>query len=294
MAPTAMKSTPVRGHGSGRGQGQPAARLELRTTLQRGHDLGHRREAHVVQQHVGRARRDHGLGLLGRRDLDLDPQVGEHRPHPLVRRHDAARGDDVVVLDQRRVGQRHPVVDPAADPDGVLLQHPQPGRRLAGVADARAGPVERVDPRPGGGRDARGEGQQVQRDALGREQRARAAVDADQHVAGLDPVPLVGEDLDHERARRPDHAGQHDGERRTRPPAGRPPRPGRRATNSARGHRVGAMVATEVTSTPSPAPVRAARRGRRGPRPAPRRRSRRERRRRARPRRRTPRPAPGR
>ena len=53
-----------------------------------------------------------------------------------------ATGDrDVVVLDQNRVVQAHPVVAAAACVDGVLLEQPQPGRRLARVGhrDVRAG-----------------------------------------------------------------------------------------------------------------------------------------------------------
>ena len=60
---------------------------------------------------------------------------------------DATGGVDVVVLDERGVAQRHPVVDPAAAADRVLLQRPQPRRGLAGVADQRAGALDRVHPR---------------------------------------------------------------------------------------------------------------------------------------------------
>ena len=56
------------------------------------------------------------------------PERGGHRPS---RRH-------VIVLDQRRIPERHPMVDPAAAPHRVLLQHPQPGQRLAGVPHPRA------------------------------------------------------------------------------------------------------------------------------------------------------------
>ena len=73
--------------------------------------------------------------------LDLDRQPGR-APRPAApaaapptaaartashRRGDPARRRDVVVLDQRRVPEAHPVVLAAAAPHRVLLQHPQPG-----------------------------------------------------------------------------------------------------------------------------------------------------------------------
>ena len=50
---------------------------------------------------------------------------GNALAHRLERRRDAAGRDDVVVLDQRGVGQRHAVVDAAAAAHRVLLQRPQ-------------------------------------------------------------------------------------------------------------------------------------------------------------------------
>ena len=97
------------------------------------------------------------------------------RAHRVERLGHAAGGDDVVVLDQRGVRQRHPVVDPAAAPHGVLLQRAQARRRLAGVADAAPVPARR---RPSGavsGRDAGEVAEQVQRGALGGEQVAGTA-----------------------------------------------------------------------------------------------------------------------
>ena len=84
--------------------------------------------------------------------------------------------------------ERHPVVDPAAAAHGVLLQRPQQRRRLAGVADPRAGAGDGVDPRPGRRRDAGQVAQQVERGPLAGQQRRRRAADAHQDVAGADRV----------------------------------------------------------------------------------------------------------
>ena len=97
--------------------------------------------------------------------LDLEGQAGAGRPGRLHGPAQAARGLDVVVLDQQRVVQAHAVVGPAAAAHGVLLQVAQARGGLAGVADHRPGaghgldvgvaPGEQGDPlrrpvRPGG------------------------------------------------------------------------------------------------------------------------------------------------
>jgi hypothetical protein len=107
--------------------------------------------------------------------LDLDRQAGEGGAHGGERGRDPAGGDDVVVLHQRGVHQRHPVVDATAGPHRVLLERAQPGQCLAGVADRRARPVDRV--RPGSGRrgDAGKMAEQVQRGAFGGQQAAYRA-----------------------------------------------------------------------------------------------------------------------
>ena len=66
---------------------------------------------HVVEQDEVGAGVDHLAGLLDGVDLDLDRQARVGGADELERRHHAAGRDDVVVLDQRRVRQRHPVVD---------------------------------------------------------------------------------------------------------------------------------------------------------------------------------------
>ena len=102
-------------------------------------------------------------------------EPGPHRADRLERRRHSPGGDDVVVLHERGVRQRHAVVDAAAAAHGVLLEHPQARRGLAGVAHLGAGALERVGPLRGRGRDAGEVAEQVERGALGGEQVARAA-----------------------------------------------------------------------------------------------------------------------
>ncbi len=118
---------------------------------------------------------------------------GEALAHGREGRGDPAGGDDVVVLDERGVGQRHAVVDAAAAPHGVLLERAQPGRRLAGVADARAGAVDRVDPGGGERRDAGQVAQQVERGALGGEQRPHGTVGLEHRLPAHGPLAVGGQ-----------------------------------------------------------------------------------------------------
>ena len=126
----------------------------------------------------------------GHLDLHREPRVaGQHR---LVGRHHPARREDVVVLDQRHVRERGPVVDAAAAAHGVLLQRAEARGRLAGVPDPGVRAGERVDPAGGGGRDAREVAEEVQRGALGGEQRRHRAVHREQYVVPGDPVAVGG------------------------------------------------------------------------------------------------------
>ena len=170
---------------------------------------------------------------------------GARSPHRVDRRGDAAGRGDVVVLDQRRVAERHPVVDAAAAAHGVLLERPQARGGLAGVADRGAGAGDGVDPVPGQRRDAGQVADQVERGPLGGEQRAGRAGDAEHGLARAA-----------RRCRRP-RAGRP----RPPPPAhqvedrrgDRRPRPARRATAARRRRWPGARRArwtSVVTSGP--------------------------------------------
>ena len=149
--------------------------------------LGHHLGGHVVEQDLLAAGVEQLAQLVEVGDLDLDAQVRVGRADRVVRRHHAARGDHVVVLDHGPVGQAHPVVEAAAAADGVLLQRAPAGQRLAGVEDPRAGALERIDPGGGRGGDAGEVAGEVERGALGGEQAPGRTGDPHHHVAGARP-----------------------------------------------------------------------------------------------------------
>ncbi len=97
----------------------------------------------------------------------------------------------MVVLDQGGVRQRHPVVDAAAGAHRCLLQRTQAGGGLAGVADARPGAVDGVDPGPGERRDAGQVAQQVERRALRGQQQPHRAGDLEHRLPCSGPLAVV-------------------------------------------------------------------------------------------------------
>ena len=97
----------------------------------------------------------------------------------------------MVVLDHRDVVQAHPLVGAPAAAHRVLLQGAQPGRRLAGVQDRRAGALERVGPPTGVRGDAGEPADQVQQGPLPRPAAARVGPRRrGQHVAAAHPVAV--------------------------------------------------------------------------------------------------------
>ena len=96
----------------------------------------------------------------------------------------------MVVLDQDRVIEAEPVVDPAAAAHGELLQRPEPGRGLAGIDDHRVGALHRCHIGRGQGGDAGQTAQQVQSRALGAQNRPGVAAHPGDHIPGLDPVSV--------------------------------------------------------------------------------------------------------
>jgi hypothetical protein len=81
----------------------------------------------------------------------------------------------VVVLDEDAVGQVEAVVGAATDPDGVLLQCPQAGRRLARIDHPRGGARDGGDVAGGDAGDPTEALEQVERDAFGAQQAAGRA-----------------------------------------------------------------------------------------------------------------------
>lgn len=158
----------------------------------------------VVQQDQVGPRVEDLADLLQRVGLHLDRQVGEPLPYRLECLGDPAGGDHVVVLDERGVRERHPVVDTAAAAHGVLLQGAQTRCRLTGVAHLRAGALQCVGPRARGGRDAGEPAQEVERAALPGQQVTGAGGDAEELVAGLDAGAVLDVPLDLEVLRTDD------------------------------------------------------------------------------------------
>ena len=157
---------------------------------QHGHAVGHLARRHVVEQHQVGADEGRHLGLAQRVALHLD---GPARVEVAGLGHRLLDGDaeQVVVLEQDAVGQVAPVVEAAAGPHRRLLQRPQAGRGLAGVADVGAG-VGGVGVAAGEGGDARQVAQEVEGGALGDEDAGQAAGDGGDGLAGDDPVAVVG------------------------------------------------------------------------------------------------------
>ena len=134
-------------------------------------------DAHVVEQDAVGARGDRFVELLERVGLGLHVQVrigGAGGEDGLA---DAGAESDVVVLDQDRVGEIRAMVRAAAAGDGELVEPPQARRGLARVEDLDARALDRRDVPAGGGGDARHPLQQVERGALGGQDRAGRALD---------------------------------------------------------------------------------------------------------------------
>ena len=99
------------------------------------------------------------------------------------RRADAAGHRDVVVLDEHRVVEAEAVVAAATDPHRVFFDRPQPRRRFPRVDDGRHGVRDRGDDGGGDRGDAGEMAEEVERGALGAQQRARRPLDATNHIA---------------------------------------------------------------------------------------------------------------
>ena len=103
---------------------------------------------------------------------------------------------DVVLLDQDRVVEAEPVVGRAPGGDRGLLERTQAGRRLARVEHARAGPLDGPRAARGERGDAREAAEEVERRALGADQRPGRALDLE-HGSPLAPLALGGQTLGH-------------------------------------------------------------------------------------------------
>ena len=89
------------------------------------------------------------------------------------------------------------MVRAAAAANRVLLERAQPGRRLAGVEDRRAGARDRVDVAARERGDSGEAAEEIERRALAGEDRARGARDAARSAGRLrDAVAVGGERLE--------------------------------------------------------------------------------------------------
>ena len=149
---------------------------------------------HVVEQDPVGAGVERLGDLVQRVALDLDGKTG--RPRARDRLGDRAGDAQVVVLDQDAVVEAEAMVRAAAAADGVLLELAQARRRLAGVEDRRAGAVDRVDVAAGERGDAAEAAEQVEREPLAREHRARRALETRGDRPRLDAVAVGGERLE--------------------------------------------------------------------------------------------------
>ncbi len=87
-------------------------------------------------------------------------------------------------------------LEAAAAANGVPLERPQAGRRLAGVENRGARPLDRLDVPRGQRRDAREAAEKVERSPLAGQDRARRAVEPGDGRCALEPLALLDERLD--------------------------------------------------------------------------------------------------
>ncbi len=176
-APIEIHSTPVSARALSVCSVDAAARLELRAARDLG-DRGAQLRRRPCCRAAAAARRPRAPRRSPARRA---PRPRACRPAPVRPRargrppRDPARGGDVVLLDQDRVVQPRAVVARAAGRDRRLLERAQPGRRLARVEHPRAGSLDLARRARRDRRHAREVREEVQRRALARQQRPRAA-----------------------------------------------------------------------------------------------------------------------
>ena len=221
-APIEMNSTPVVATSRRFSSVMPPLASSVGPSVDVRHDLAQPLGRHVVEQQSRRApaasASSTSASVAG---LDLEREPGRRRPraahglpHPAGRR-------GVVLLDQDRVVEPGAVVDSTARAHRGLLQRAQAGRGLARVEDLGARALDLPNGPGGRGRNAGESLEEVQRRALGAQQRPRAALQAKDGAAPR-AIPLPGRAA---RSRRRGRAGET-------PPRPRRGRRGRRAPSA--------------------------------------------------------------
>ena len=164
----------VRAHGC---EGDAAGRLELGPAGRELDGLPHLFGAHVVEQDPGRAAVERLAHLRQRLRLDLYRQPVDAALESRQGRSDAAGDAEVILLHEDAVVEAGAMVPAAAAADGVLLERAEPGRGLARVEDGRPRPLGQLDEAAGEGGDTAEPADEVERDALAAEDRARGPLD---------------------------------------------------------------------------------------------------------------------
>ena len=211
-------------------QGQPAGRLQLGPAADRGHHLAQLGRGHVVAEQEGRRRPSTASTRLGR-PWSPRPATGTSGNAARTRRYAAATPPAAslwlsLTMRRRRTGpsacwrRRRPAprTSPAPAGPGVVL-------RVSSTVAFGAG--ERVRPGPGVGGHAGHPAEQVQRGALGGEQRPGRAGHRGQHVAAADPVAVAARAGSNATAPPAGQRRRRPRPRPARPPPRRPGRPGR-------------------------------------------------------------------
>ena len=176
----------------------PPRRLEHRAAGRRATAAATCVGRHVVEQEPRRAGGQRLVDLAAVAHLDLERQVGPRRRGPPTAA--PTPPASAAWFSLMRITSYRPArwLTPPPSATAALLERAQPRRGLARVEDPRGPAGRRAPPAPPRGQrgDARQPPEEVQRRALGGEQRPRRARDAQHRRRRLAPLPLGAEPLD--------------------------------------------------------------------------------------------------
>ena len=210
-APTETKSTPVAAISATVSSVTPPEASSSRAagTPRGGDGLPQLGGTHVVEQQPVSPGLCALPNLVEVAALDFDRQAGlglAGTPHRLPH---TARNGCVVLLDQDRVVETHPVVGPAARRHRGLLQRPQSRGCLPRVEDPGPRALDSPNEPRGQGRDPGEVAEQVERGPLRGEQRSRRAGGSRDLRGNLvPPLGLGGDRLELTGARLPEDLGR--------------------------------------------------------------------------------------
>jgi hypothetical protein len=159
-----------------------------RCRLRDPHRFAPRRGVEVVDQDPRAAFAQRFFQLRQRFHFHDQRQRRMHRARRVDRARERACRADVIFLQHYCVVETNAVIGSAAHAHRVFLRQPQPGYGLAGVEDLRAGAAHRVGVACGHGGGAAQGLQEIQRGALGADQRTAASGERGDHGAFGDAV----------------------------------------------------------------------------------------------------------